>query len=91
MRADAIGARWRSFAGKMAIHPSQIDIANEVFSPSAEEGVWAREVLDEPWPPPLKGQGAVRAQTGRMIDLVLSRSRARSSSGGAYRHQEIGR
>ena len=30
----------------MAIHPLQVEIANEVFSPSAEQVAWAREVLE---------------------------------------------
>ena len=40
LRAAALG-----FEGKSAIHPSQVPVANEVFSPSAEEVAWAREML----------------------------------------------
>jgi len=37
LRRDASRARALGFRGKMAIHPSQIAIVNEIFSPSAAE------------------------------------------------------
>ena len=70
LRADALRAAAFGFEGKMAIHPSQIDIANEVFSPTHEEVVWAREVLAAMAAAGAEGQGAVRDKTGAMIDLV---------------------
>ena len=55
--------------GKTLIHPSQIEICNAVFSPSAEEIAWANEViaafaLDEN-----AGKGAIRLK-GRMVELL---------------------
>ena len=44
-RASAERARALGFEGKWAIHPSQVEIANEVFSPTAREIAWAREIL----------------------------------------------
>ena len=36
LRAEATAARRDGFTGKMAIHPAQIDVINEVFTPDAE-------------------------------------------------------
>ena len=65
LRAAALGC-----GGKMAIHPSQVEIANEVFSPSAQQLAWAREVLDAMAAAGEQGRGAVKTRDGKMIDLV---------------------
>ncbi len=44
---DAHQARDLGFSGKLVIHPRQIDIVNEAFSPKAEEVEWARKVIRE--------------------------------------------
>lgn len=44
-RNDAVASRQLGFSGKCAIHPSQIPILNEVFSPTAEEVEHARGVV----------------------------------------------
>jgi len=46
LREDARKARKLGFTGKFAIHPAQIDIINETFSPSDEELSYARKVVD---------------------------------------------
>ncbi len=45
MRREAAAARELGFSGKGSIHPKQIAILNEVFSPSAEEIAYARKVV----------------------------------------------
>jgi citrate lyase subunit beta/citryl-CoA lyase len=45
LRAAAIAAKRLGFFGKSAIHPRQVPIINEVFSPSASELAWARRVV----------------------------------------------
>jgi malyl-CoA/(S)-citramalyl-CoA lyase len=57
------------FEGKSCIHPSQIAVANEEFSPSAEEVIWARDLLDAMNRGIEGGQGAV-AVSGEMVDLA---------------------
>lgn len=69
-RAAAKRAASLGFGGKMAIHPSQVGIANEVFSPSAAQLAWAREVLDAMEAAGAEGRGAVKTREGKMIDLV---------------------
>ncbi|OGA77317.1 MAG: hypothetical protein A3G81_09385 [Betaproteobacteria bacterium RIFCSPLOWO2_12_FULL_65_14] len=44
-RRDAIASRAMGFSGKAAIHPSQVAIINEVFSPTPEEVAHAQAVV----------------------------------------------
>jgi citrate lyase subunit beta/citryl-CoA lyase len=61
------------FVGKWAIHPSQIAIANQIYSPSQEEVARARK-LDAAYQEALdRGVGAI-AVDGKMIDVAIIRS-----------------
>lgn len=68
------GLRW-GFDGKTLIHPAQIEIANQVFTPSAEEVAWAGEVTAAFDLPENAGKGALRV-AGKMVEL-LHRDEAR--------------
>ncbi|WP_313809282.1 CoA ester lyase [Sphingobium sp.] len=46
LRASCKAARAEGFSGRVAIHPAQVDIINECFSPSEEEVAFARRVVD---------------------------------------------
>ena len=46
MRREAEAARDLGFSGKGSIHPKQIPILNEVFSPSADEVAHAQKIVD---------------------------------------------
>ena len=63
-RAAALGCE-----GKWAIHPSQIEPANRVFSPRPEEVETARRILAAMAGAQREGRGAV-ALDGRLIDLA---------------------
>jgi len=58
--------------GKWAIHPSQIDLANEVFSPSEAEVTKAKRILAAMAEAQRTGKGAV-ALDGRLIDIASVR------------------
>ena len=45
LRSQAEFARSLGFFGKSAIHPRQLPVLHEVFTPSERELAWAREVL----------------------------------------------
>ena len=45
-KEEAMLAKSLGFIGKTCIHPSQITIANQVFSPSEEEIAWAKRVIE---------------------------------------------
>jgi malyl-CoA/(S)-citramalyl-CoA lyase len=57
------------YEGKWAIHPSQIDAANAVFSPSPEEVAKARRIVDAMAQAAREGKGAVQVD-GRLVDLA---------------------
>lgn len=75
-RLDAEEARACGFRGKSCIHPSQVAIANEVFSPTAEEVAQAREVLEAYEAAVARGQGSVGLH-GRMIDKPVAEAARR--------------
>jgi malyl-CoA/(S)-citramalyl-CoA lyase len=60
------------FEGKWAIHPSQIDLANEVFTPSEAEVTKARRILEAMEEAAKAGRGAVSLD-GRLIDIASIR------------------
>lgn len=62
-------ARALGFSGKQLVHPSQIRIANRVFSPSREELKWARKVLGAYNKSSRSGKGAM-ALEGVLVDEV---------------------
>jgi citrate lyase subunit beta/citryl-CoA lyase len=57
------------FDGKTLIHPRQIDPCNTVFSPTPEQLVWARIVVDAFDRPENAGKGAIRAD-GMMVERL---------------------
>ncbi|MFC7155377.1 HpcH/HpaI aldolase/citrate lyase family protein [Halomarina halobia] len=61
-------ARDLGYDGKMAIHPAQVPVINDAFTPSDEQVAWARRVIaarDE------RGGGGVFRVDGEMIDAPL--------------------
>ena len=60
------------FEGKWGIHPSQIDLANRIFSPCETEVERALGILDAMEDAQRSGLGAV-FYNGKMIDFVSMR------------------
>ena len=60
------------YEGKWAIHPSQIELANEVFTPSAAEVTKARRIIEAMAQAAKEGRGAVSLD-GRLIDIASIR------------------
>jgi citrate lyase subunit beta/citryl-CoA lyase len=58
--------------GKWAIHPSQIDLANEVFTPPPSEIEKAQRILAALQEAAAQGKGAA-ALDGRLIDAASAR------------------
>ncbi|XSG81982.1 MAG: HpcH/HpaI aldolase/citrate lyase family protein [Methyloligella sp. ZOD6] len=71
-KAAARRAAVLGLEGKWAIHPSQIDLANEVFSPSEAEVTKARRILEAMEEAKKAGRGAVSLD-GRLIDIASIR------------------
>jgi citrate lyase subunit beta / citryl-CoA lyase len=75
LREDAVRARALGFRGKMAIHPDQIAVIHEVFTPSPEEIAAARRLVDADAAAHARGEGAFRLDN-RMVDApVIARAR----------------
>jgi citrate lyase subunit beta / citryl-CoA lyase len=66
LREECRRARMEGFTGKIAIHPSQVAIINEMFTPSAEELTHAQRVVDAF--SDADGAGTVGLD-GKMLDL----------------------
>ena len=78
-------ARSLGFTGAFAIHPAQVHILNEEFSPSSEEIAYARGLIDAFDAAAARGEGAVSYQ-GKMIDLpVVEQSKAILAAAQKYR------
>jgi citrate lyase subunit beta/citryl-CoA lyase len=75
LAADCELARSLGLRGKACIHPAQVAVVNEAFTPSADEVVRARAVVAAYEQAAAAGAGAV-ALDGEMIDLpVVERAR----------------
>ena len=72
----AVRSRRLGFVGASAIHPSQVPIINQAFSPSDEEVAHARRVVEAYDAAVAAGSGAIEVD-GRMVDVpVADRARA---------------
>ena len=60
------------YEGKWAIHPSQIELANQVFTPSTAEVAKARRIVEAMAQAAREGKGAVSLD-GRLIDIASIR------------------
>lgn len=72
LRRSAVMACALGCDGKWAIHPSQIDIINEVFTPSQEEIALAAKVIEANTLAKSEGRGAIAVE-GRMVDQATVR------------------
>jgi len=73
LRAEARDARRMGYGGKIAIHPDQVAIIHEVFTPSEAEIAWSRRVVETFESNPSSG---VLTLDGKMLDkphLTLAR------------------
>ncbi len=67
LRRDCQRAAWMGFEGKLTIHPNQIPIVNEVFTPSEEEAASAAALVAAFEENRAQGRMAFRFE-GRMVD-----------------------
>ena len=70
LRAEANDARVLGFFGKSAVHPRQVAIINEVFTPTPKQISWARMVLEAFQ---AAGGDATRLSTGEFVDQPVAR------------------
>jgi citrate lyase subunit beta / citryl-CoA lyase len=68
-RLECLQGRDMGLDGKTLIHPSQIDICNEVFAPAPGEVESARAIIEAFALPENAGKGAIQLN-GRMVELL---------------------
>ncbi len=64
----------QGFVGRACIHPAQIPVVHETFTPTPEEVAEAREVVEAYDGAQARGSGVVLDSSGRLIDLAVLRS-----------------
>lgn len=69
LRKECLIAQELGFVAKMAIHPTQVEIMHEVFTPSSQEVEFAKGLIRTFEEAEAKGLGAVRFQ-GMMVDYA---------------------
>src|SRR5215210_8581451 len=69
LRRSCLFARSLGFDGKWCIHPAQIEIVNEVFSPTEREVEWAKKVVAAYEEANAAGSGSVSVD-GQMVDAA---------------------
>jgi citrate lyase subunit beta/citryl-CoA lyase len=72
LRRSCLIARSLGFDGKWCIHPAQIEIVNEVFSPTDKEVEWAKKVVAAYEEANAAGSGSVSVD-GQMVDAASIR------------------
>ncbi|QCQ90236.1 HpcH/HpaI aldolase/citrate lyase family protein [Rhodococcus sp. SGAir0479] len=89
LAASSHAGRIQGFFGRSVIHPDQIDIVNEAYTPSAEEQERAQRIVDDASASLAAGESAVLDENGRFIDpavvanarVVLDRAQAVAARG----------
>lgn len=70
LRLEAEGGAGLGFSGKQVIHPNQVSVAQEAFTPSDEAIAYAKRVIESFESSQKEGKGAY-ALDGKMIDMPL--------------------
>ncbi|MEO8038174.1 MAG: CoA ester lyase [Betaproteobacteria bacterium] len=79
LQFDTLRGKRLGFGGKLCIHPRQVPLVNECFTPTEVELAWAARVLDAA----TKASGAAIAVDGRMVDrpVILKAERILALAG----------
>ena len=80
LRKETEAAKRLGFFGKSAIHPRQVPIIHEVFTPTPEELDWAKQVM---WAFEQSGGAATKTASGEFVDRpVAERAKQLLRAGG---------
>lgn len=67
IQQETLQAKNLGFAGKLCIHPNQVETVNKTFSPTPDEIEWANQILEKVG----QAQGQAVSLNGKMIDLPV--------------------
>ncbi len=93
LRVESELARRLGYVGKVAIHPAQVAVINEVFTPAPEVVEYQRKVLGEFEKALAEGSASISVD-GRMVDYAVARvarviiARAEAAERAAQRQKE---
>ena len=73
LRVESQLARRMGYVAKLAIHPAQVGVINEVFTPTPEEVARHRAILEEFEKAEAEGTASIDAD-GRMVDYAVART-----------------
>lgn len=63
--------RAMGFSGRSAIHPRQLAIINDIFTPSEDERRWAQEVLEAARQAHAEGRAVAVTRSGELVDRPI--------------------
>ncbi len=69
LREDCENSKNMGFVGKIAINPRQIEVINEVFTPSEKEINWSRKIIEAL----SNSDSGVISVDGKMIDIAITK------------------
>jgi citrate lyase subunit beta/citryl-CoA lyase len=72
LRAECELARTLGYVGKVAIHPAQVEVINDVFTPTPEVVEYQRKVLAAFEAAEAEGKASI-AVDGKMVDYAVAR------------------
>jgi citrate lyase subunit beta / citryl-CoA lyase len=72
LRVECELARTLGYIGKVAIHPAQVEVINDVFTPASEEVDYQRKVLAAFEEAEAEGKASI-AVDGKMVDYAVAR------------------
>jgi citrate lyase subunit beta/citryl-CoA lyase len=84
-RRDAEAGRQLGYGGKMCITPRQIEMANDVFSPSPEEVDRSQRLIQANEAAQAAGRGVIEFEGGMVDEPLLNRARAVLQLAGAIK------
>ncbi|MGI9380560.1 MAG: CoA ester lyase, partial [Methyloligellaceae bacterium] len=68
-RAECTHGKELGMDGKTLIHPKQVSVCNETFSPGEDEIAWSRKIIAAFEEPQNKGQGVISVE-GKMVEIL---------------------
>jgi citrate lyase subunit beta / citryl-CoA lyase len=77
-RESTVALKRLGFVGRSAIHPAQVPVANEVFSPTDAEVVKARRLIELFDAAVAEGRGVCTDDNGKMVDEAVVRAARRT-------------
>lgn len=78
LRASTLALRAVGFGARSAIHPAQVSVINEAFTPTAAEVSSARALVERYDAALASGAGVITDERGRMVDEAIVRAARRT-------------